>query len=75
MVSVLKIDVEGGELAVLQGASALLVRDHPAILLEAWGAEQLDPIHALLVSAGYTQHQPHGFEPRNYLYLADHAQV
>lgn len=69
-VSVLKIDVEGGELAVLQGASELLARDHPAILLEAWGGQQLDPIHALLSAAGYTQHQPQGFEPRNYLYLA-----
>ena len=75
VVSVLKIDVEGGELAVLQGATQLLARDHPAILLEAWGAEQLDPIHALLDSAGYARHQPQGFEPRNYLYLADNAQV
>ncbi len=73
-VSAFKIDVEGGELAVLQGASELLARDHPAILLEAWGAEQLDPIHALLGAAGYTQHQPEGFEPRNYLYLAPTAQ-
>ena len=73
-VSVLKIDVEGGELAVLQGASEVMGRDHPAILLEAWGAQQLDPIHALLIAAGYSQHQPDGFEPRNYLYLATSAQ-
>lgn len=73
-VSVLKIDVEGGELQVLQGAGELLARDHPAILLEAWGAEQLDPIHALLIAAGYAQHQPDGFEPRNYLYLASAPQ-
>jgi FkbM family methyltransferase len=68
-VSALKIDVEGGELAVLQGATELLARDHPAILLEAWGAEQLDPIQALLTTAGYERRQPAGFEPRNYLYL------
>lgn len=68
-VSALKIDVEGGELAVLQGATELLARDHPVILLEAWGAEQLDPIHALLTAAGYERRQPAGFEPRNYLYL------
>jgi FkbM family methyltransferase len=75
LVAVLKIDVEGGELAVLQGAGEVLGRDHPAILLEAWGAKQLDPIHALLTAAGYAQHQPDGFEPRNYLYLASSAQV
>lgn len=74
VVSALKIDVEGGELPVLQGASELLARDHPAILLEAWGAAQLDPIHALLTAAGYAQHQPDGFEPRNYLYLASAPQ-
>ena len=69
-VAALKIDVEGGELKVLQGARELLARDRPAVLLEAWGAEQLDPIHALLTAAGYAKHQPEGFEPRNYLYLA-----
>ncbi len=68
-IATLKIDVEGGELAVLQGASELLARDHPAILLEAWGADQLDPIQALLTAAGYERRQPAGFEPRNYLYL------
>ena len=74
-VAVLKIDVEGGELAVLQGAGELLARDHPAILLEAWGPQQLDPIHALLIAAGYVQHQPDGFEPRNYLYFAQSLQA
>ena len=69
VVSALKIDVEGGELDVLKGARELLARDHPAVLLEAWGEDQLAPIHALLVAAGYAQHQPDGFEPRNYLYL------
>lgn len=69
LVAVVKIDVEGGELQVLQGAVELLARDHPVILLEAWGAEQLAPIHALLIEAGYAQQQPLGFEPRNYLYV------
>ena len=75
LVCAFKIDVEGGELAVLHGAGELLARDHPAILLEAWGADQLDPIHALLVAEGYEQLQPDGFEPRNYLYLAGKVQV
>lgn len=69
-VAALKIDVEGGELEVLHGACELLARDHPAVLLEAWGEDQLHPIRTLMIAAGYTQHQPEGFEPRNYLYLA-----
>lgn len=70
LVSVLKIDVEGGELDALRGASELLASEHPAILLEAWGADQLDPIEALLSRSGYQRTQPAGFEPRNYLFLA-----
>lgn len=69
-VSALKIDVEGGELDVLRGASALLAQERPAILIEAWGPAQLKPIAALLGAAGYAQSQPAGFEPRNYLFLA-----
>ena len=72
-VAALKIDVEGGELEVLLGARELLARDRPAVLLEAWGEDQLRPIGKLLIAAGYTQHQPDGFEPRNYLYLAGSA--
>jgi FkbM family methyltransferase len=33
-VDVIKIDVEGGELAVLQGAREILSRDHPILVLE-----------------------------------------
>ena len=69
-VSALKIDVEGGELNVLRGAGALLAQERPAILIEAWGPEQLNPIAAMLSAAGYAQSQPSGFEPRNYLFLA-----
>jgi hypothetical protein len=68
-VSALKIDVEGGELDVLRGASELLASQRPAVLLEAWGAEQLQPIVALLAAVGYERHQPAGFEERNYLFL------
>ncbi|HVR91841.1 MAG TPA: FkbM family methyltransferase [Novosphingobium sp.] len=68
-VSAFKIDVEGGELAVLHGAAELLAQQSPAILLEAWGPAQLEPIDALLVAAGYARYQPEGFEPRNYLFL------
>jgi FkbM family methyltransferase len=39
-VSLIKIDVEGGEAAVMNGATALLERRHPAILVE-WYAQYL----------------------------------
>ena len=40
----IKVDVEGGELAVLRGATALLRRDHPSILFESTlgGLEAVD---------------------------------
>lgn len=70
-VSAFKIDVEGGELDVLRGATELLAQQRPAILLEAWGPAQLDPIDALLARVGYRRSQPAGFEPRNHLFLAN----
>ena len=68
-VSLLKIDVEGGELAVLQGASELLAAHSPAIMLEAWGEPQLGPIQAHLARIGYQRIQPKGFESRNHLFM------
>jgi len=34
-VGVIKIDVEGHELAVLEGAQTLLLKDHPSLMIEA----------------------------------------
>jgi hypothetical protein len=53
-----KIDVEGHELAVLRGASALLRRDRPALLVEVSGDPDAErgPAHelfALLAGLGY----------------------
>jgi FkbM family methyltransferase len=69
---VVKIDVEGAELAVLRGMANLL-RDHPpsAMLVELHGFYLADSrdfyrdIHALLTAAGYDllQMKEHGFEP------------
>lgn len=47
----IKIDVEGAEEAVLQGAAALLRRARPVLLIELHGTN--DPIGRLLGSLGY----------------------
>jgi FkbM family methyltransferase len=59
-VAAIKIDVEGMELDVLQGARALLARDHPALVievndraLEACGAS-VAALEDLLIASGYT---------------------
>jgi FkbM family methyltransferase len=68
-VSLLKIDIEGGELAALRGGCDLLKACRPAILLEAWSDDLRAPIDTFLTNLGYAAHQPEGFETRNYLYL------
>jgi FkbM family methyltransferase len=50
---VVKIDVEGAELAVLQGAQELLQRHRPRLLLEVYEASA-DTITALLRQNGYS---------------------
>lgn len=50
--AVVKIDVEGAELPVLQGATQLLRRHRPRLLLEVYEASA-DAITALLRDAGY----------------------
>ena len=38
VISLIKVDVEGHEYELLQGAKKLLARDHPVILLEDWNS-------------------------------------
>jgi len=51
--AVIKIDVEGAELLVLQGALQLLREHHPRLLLEAHSPELAGACTALLESLGY----------------------
>lgn len=63
-VKLVKIDVEGAELLVLQGMTGLMRRDKPAVLLEAtpsWLKEMHGDANALLEflrANGYTAYEP-----------------
>ena len=53
-----KIDVEGHELAVLKGGTALLKRDKPIVLFEQQVENFVDgksPVYEYLKSVGYTK--------------------
>ena len=51
--SLVKIDVEGAESKVLEGASTVLAKARPLVLLEAHGWRQADGCKALLLALGY----------------------
>jgi FkbM family methyltransferase len=74
-VSALKVDVEGGEAAVLRGATGLLETCRPALLLEASTAERLAKLEEILARLGYRGSQPAGFSQGNYAFtpLAERA--
>ena len=69
-VSVMKIDVEGGEIAVLAGSEQLLTSCRPVLLLEANSPEQLHCLARHLSRSGYTYSRPSGFMPWNYLFIS-----
>jgi FkbM family methyltransferase len=52
-VDVMKIDVEGAEAAVLAGASRILTRDKPALILEVTTPEAAAAFEGSLTSLGY----------------------
>ena len=69
--SLIKIDVEGAEAQVLEGAQELIERDKPHLLLEANSADHLDLLVSWLGPRGYSFYQPPGFAAWNYLFTAD----
>jgi FkbM family methyltransferase len=52
-VGTIKVDVEGGELEVLQGAAEILRRDRPAIFVEVATEEAWRGVRGLLSGLGY----------------------
>ena len=67
-VSVIKIDVEGDELAVLGGSEEILGRCGPMLLVEANSEPQLRGLVEWLGARGYKRRQPLGFEAWNHLF-------
>jgi FkbM family methyltransferase len=53
-VDLVKIDVEGHELAVLHGMERIITEDRPAFIIECLG-ESLDPVRLFLSGFGYRQ--------------------
>lgn len=68
-VTVLKIDVEGAEADVIQGAAELLSACRPAVMVEANDADSLHHVNAALQSLGYEMHPEPGFTSWNHLFL------
>lgn len=69
-VSFLKIDTEGGEFEILEGATRLLRTWRPAILLEAKGERRAKELDQRLLPQGYVRTRRRGFAPGNFLYAA-----
>lgn len=58
-VDFIKVDVEGGEMSVLEGMRGILQNDHPTLLIELHGSGSsvdVHPVVSRLVSAGYKCH-------------------
>jgi FkbM family methyltransferase len=70
-ISVVKIDVEGAEAGVIRGATAIIERDRPALLLEANTLADLAQATGLLKPYGYSKQPRKGFMPWNHLFTVD----
>lgn len=68
-VDVVKIDVEGSELSVLKGASELLDRTRPLLMVEVNSDSQLLAVKELMTSSGFAHRHPDGFAPWNHIFI------
>jgi FkbM family methyltransferase len=70
-ISLIKVDIEGGELDVLKGAADILSACRPAVLIEANTVEERNDIQSWIGARGYRLEQPDGFKPQNVVLLPD----
>jgi FkbM family methyltransferase len=68
-VSVIKIDVEGAELAVLRGSQDVIRHCRPVLLLEAANANELVEIEKYLLGFNYERRMRTGFVEHNHLFV------
>jgi FkbM family methyltransferase len=68
-VSVIKIDVEGAELAVLRGSHDVIGRCRPVLLVEAANADDLAEIENYLSPFKYERRRPDRFVGHNHLFV------
>lgn len=67
-VSVIKIDVEGGEIGVLQGGRELIAACAPFLLIET-RVPHAGAVTRWLTARAYRRLQPGGFEPWNFAFI------
>lgn len=65
-VDLIKIDTEGAEQAVVEGALATISQHKPGIILEVWSVESLNRITEILKTCGYGQ--PLSIDGENYYF-------
>jgi FkbM family methyltransferase len=68
-VSVIKIDVEGAELAVLRGSLDMIRHCRPLLLIEAANSEELAKLEKYLSSFNYERRTRAGFVAHNHLFV------
>lgn len=69
IVSVIKVDVEGAELAVLRGAEDVILRCRPVLLVEAASSDELAKIEKYLLPFKYERSARDGFVAYNHLFV------
>jgi len=72
-VDFIKIDTEGAEVHIIQGAERLIRANRPALLIEVHSHPNLELLKALLASFGYTFRLVfHPFYPKDSPYRSEH---